>query len=207
MMPQGWSFEEFSPCHCGVQVMTYVKVHLNASLPASLPPIVSCRTGCVHITRESPIRACDAPLQVKEWIETRGVDDALELTYNATRPFTPAWHEQTLLGMVRLYHVGPLPVRICTVQTPSCRLLALGYPSSQWHRWPWSQRCGGGARAGAPASGATASRSLAAAAAHQGVLQHGGRVRQGDGRRQARRLAGAAARARLDDERCGADAC
>lgn len=41
--------------------------------------------------------------QVREWIETKGIEFALMATYNATKPYTPAWHEQALLGMVSLH--------------------------------------------------------------------------------------------------------
>jgi hypothetical protein len=48
---------------------------------------------------ESAINASTLPPIVKEWVEKRGAKWALEMTYNATKPYTPAWHEDTLRGI------------------------------------------------------------------------------------------------------------
>jgi hypothetical protein len=56
---------------------------------------------------EATINASSLPPVVKEWVECCGVKWALEMTYNATKPYTPAWHEDTLRGMAAGGECGP----------------------------------------------------------------------------------------------------
>ena len=61
----------------------------------------NCKNNYYQRGQKNGLATSVLMFQVKEWIECCGVEYALEMTYNATKPFTPSWHEDTLRGMVR----------------------------------------------------------------------------------------------------------
>lgn len=92
-------------------VIAYVKDQLNTTIPPSVPKIIV------------------------EWLECCGLEYALEMTYNATKPYTPAWHEQTLQGMVRTELPLGCPPSFQSPAVPSRRPLAPGSHSRRSRAW------------------------------------------------------------------------